>query len=583
MFSVLGKIFWFFKKHKKRYAVAVTLLIIVSILDVIPPMLIGWAIDDIQFGTMTPERLRELVLFYGGLIIVSYSLTYIWMYQLFGGAFLLERMMRFSFFKHLLRMTPTFYEKNRTGDLMARATNDLKAISVTAGFGILTLVDATIFMFVIIAVMGFVISWPLTIAALLPMPIMALAMNIYGKIIHKRFMAAQDSFGDMNDYVLESIAGVRVNRAYVQEKADQERFKSMTDKVFARNMAVARTDSLFEPTIKILVGISYVIGLGYGAYLVFHNSITLGELVSFNVYLGMLIWPMFAMGELINIMQRGNASLDRVNTTLSYKADVPDAADSIVMTLPPGTIEFNNVRFSYPSSTVENLKDISFSLQPGQTLGIVGKTGSGKTTLVKQLLREYPLGEGEISISSIPLETISIDSLHDWIGYVPQEQILFSRTIRENILFGHSEATETEIRNALRLAAFEQDILTLPNGLDTLVGEKGVSLSGGQKQRISLARALIKKPDILILDDAMSAVDGKTESTIITHLRTERKGKTTFITAHRISAVQEADWILVLDNGSIIEEGTHQQLLERGGWYKEQFDRQQADSFGEVI
>ncbi|WP_088104537.1 ABC transporter ATP-binding protein [Halalkalibacter urbisdiaboli] len=581
MFSVLWKLAWFFKTYWKRYTIAVTLLIIASGLDVIPPKLIGIAIDDIHIGQMTTERLYEIVLLYGGLIVVCYFITYVWMYQLFGGAFLIERILRSRFMKHLLTMTPSFYEKNRTGDLMARATNDLKAISMTAGFGILTLIDSTIFMVIIILVMGVTISWQLTLAALLPLPLMALAIRYYGKMIHKRFMVAQDSFGELNDYVLESIAGVRVVRAYVQEKADENRFKQKTEEVFSKNMAVARVDALFEPTIKILVGLSYVIGLGYGAYLVFHQRITLGELVSFNIYLGMLIWPMFAVGELINVLQRGNASLDRVNETLSYPLDVKDVAHPVEVNVPEA-VEFSNVSFRYPSSTTDNLKNVTFSLARGETIGVVGKTGSGKTTLLKQLLREYPLGEGQVSISGIPLEEIPVDTVHSWVGYVPQEQILFSRTIRENLQFGKAEVSEDEIHNALALASFNQDLVSLPNGLDTLVGEKGVALSGGQKQRISIARALIKDPDILLLDDAMSAVDGKTEAAIIENIRRERAGKTTFITAHRLSAVQHADWIVVMDDGAIIEEGTHEQLLLRNGWYKEQYERQRSDQYGEV-
>ncbi|OLO42188.1 multidrug ABC transporter permease/ATP-binding protein [Alkalihalophilus pseudofirmus] len=581
MFSVLWKLGWFFKQYWKRYTVAITLLIIVSFLDVIPPKLIGMAIDDIHFGQMTSERLWELILFYAGLIVVSYIITYFWMYQLFGGAYLIERIMRFRFMKHLLKMTPTFYEKNRTGDLMARATNDLKAISMTAGFGILTLIDSTIFMIIIIGVMGFTISWQLTLAALIPLPFMAIAINFYGKLIHQRFSVAQDSFGHLNDNVLESVSGVRVIRAYVQEKADEKRFNDMTEDVYNKNIAVAKIDALFEPTVKILVGMSYVIGLGYGAYLVFNQMITLGELISFNVYLGMLIWPMFAVGELINVLQRGNASLDRVNETLSYQADVQDDVEPIDVEV-PGTIMFNDYTFRYPSAQKNNLNKISLCVNRGETIGVVGKTGSGKTSLLKQLLREYPLGTGDIHVGDVPLQKIPVDTVHSWVGYVPQEQILFSRTIRENLKFGKEEVSELEIQQALELSAFQNDLTVLPKGLDTLVGEKGVAISGGQKQRISIARSLIKNPEILILDDAMSAVDGKTEAKIIENIRHERTGKTTFITAHRLSAVQHADWIIVMDEGEIVEEGTHDQLLDMDGWYKEQYVRQQADSYGEV-
>ncbi|MDP5275802.1 ABC transporter ATP-binding protein [Chengkuizengella axinellae] len=576
MFSVLVKLGWFFKRHWIRYTIAIFLLILVGVLEIIPPKLLGVAVDYIQNGTLTFNKLLELILILGGLAIVIYVITYVWMYQLFGGSFLVERTKRSRLMKHLLKMTPTFYEKNKTGDLMARATNDLKAISMTAGFGVLTLVDSSIYAAVILLSMGFMISWKLTFAAIIPLPLMALAMNKYGKVLHERFTEAQNSFGEMNDQVLESIAGVRVVRAYVQERADQGRFAAATTDVYNKNISVAKVDSLFEPTIKILVGCSYLIGLGYGSYLVFHNELTLGELVTFNIYLGMMIWPMFAIGELINVMQRGNASLDRVSETLSYEPDVRDKEQTIKVA-EAKDIKFKNVTFRYPSSTFDNLKDVSFSLGRGETLGIVGKTGSGKTTLLKQLLREYPLGRGNVTISETSIEDMSLHDLGKWIGYVPQEQILFSKTVRENILFGKSEGNEREIEKALELASFKSDLNTLPEGLKTLVGEKGVALSGGQKQRVSIARAIIANPEILILDDALSAVDGKTEARIISNLQRERKGKTTLISTHRLSAIQHADCILVLDNGEIVQQGTHEQLVKEDGWYKEQYERQQLD------
>ena len=397
MFTVLKKLAWFFRMNWIRYTIAIGLLIIVGIIDVIPPKLIGYAIDGIHMGTLTGSKLIQLLAFWGALIVAGYGLSYVWLYQLFGGAFVLERVLRSRLMRQLLRMTPTFYERNRTGDLMARATNDLQAVSTTAGFGILTFVDSTLFMLTILGMMGFFISWKLTIASILPLPIMAVAITIYGGRIHERFLLAQNAFGEMNDRVLETIAGVRVIRAFVQEKASEQSFKTMTDDVYRKNIAVAVIDALFEPTVKILVGISYLIGLCYGGYLVFHSELTLGELVSFNTFLGMLIWPMFAIGELMNIMQRGNASLDRVNETLGYKPDVKEDPKATTLLL-PNSISFKEVTFRYPSSSIDNLVNITFHLQRGQTLGIVGRTGSGKTTLLKQLLREYPLGQGAITI-----------------------------------------------------------------------------------------------------------------------------------------------------------------------------------------
>lgn len=575
MFSVLIKLNWFFKKQWKQYAVAFILLLLASVLEVIPPMIVGRAIDDIFFGMLSPEKF----FYYIGVLIIgaifNYIFTYKWQYHLFGGSFVLERMMRSRMMRHFLKMSPIFYEKNRTGDLMARATNDLTAISTTAGYGILTLLDSTLYMMTILITMSVLVSWKLTLAAIIPLPLLAYGTKILGDQIHKKFIEAQDAFGDMNDRVLESVEGIRVVRAYNRERYEEKEFAKMTQDVFQKNMLVEKIDAFFFPLTRILTGASFCIGLSYGTYLVFHQEITLGELVAFNVYLGMLTWPMFAIGELINVMQRGNASLDRVQEILDYKEEISDPKNPIRLD-ELSSITFHDLSFQYPSSSSNNLEHISLKIQEGQTIGIVGKTGSGKTTLIKQILREYPLGKGDLLFSDVSIKKQTKKDIRQRIGYVPQEPFLFSKTIKENILFGNSDATEEELKRAIMLADFDKDLARMPDGLDTLVGEKGVGLSGGQKQRISIARALIKDPELLILDDALSAVDAKTEAKIIQNIKENRKGKTTLISTHRLSAVEHAHWIIVLEDGKVVEEGTHADLIRKNGWYKEQYERQKV-------
>jgi ATP-binding cassette, subfamily B, multidrug efflux pump len=574
MFDIFKKLDWFFKAQWKRYTIAILLLAFSSVLEIVPPKLIGDTIDAIYRQELTRDLLWQYSFFMVAVMVIGYVTNYIWQYQLFGGSNVLEYEVRRTLMGKFLHMAPPFYERNRTGDLMARSTNDLNAVSETAGYGIMTMLDSSFYLVTIILMMGFGISWQLTLVAILPLPFLAYAMQLIGKKIHERFVAAQAAFGDMNDRVLEAVEGVRVVRAYVQEREMEAQFNNMTQDVYDKNMQVERVDALFAPISKILTAMSYMLGLGYGAYLVSKGVITIGELVTFNVYLGMVVWPMMAIGEMINVMQRGNASADRVRETLNEGEDVPDPTTPVAQASPEGIV-FDGVNFAYPTAREANLVDIDIALKRGETLGIVGKTGSGKTTVVKQLLREYPLGEGDIEVGDVSIAAQTKAQVRGWIGYVPQEHILFSRSVRENILFGKEDATEAELEAAIRMANFEEDLKRLPQGLETMVGEKGISLSGGQKQRISIARALIRNPEILILDDSLSAVDAKTESTIIHNIQALRSDQTTIIITHRLSAVMHADRIIVLEDGRMIQQGTHDELVAQRGWYHEQFALQQ--------
>ena len=591
MLTIFKKLMWFFKAHKKKYIVALSALTLVNIFEIIPPRLIGMAVDDIHTGRLTTELLIRYIIMLIITTVGSYIFGYIWRYQLFGGGFLLEKSIRYKLMNQFLKMKPKFYQKYRTGDLMARSTNDLGSVGETAGYGVLTLFDATMFMGVIILMMVFTVDWRLTLVATIPLPIHAFLMAKLGLRADKIYDAAQDAFSDLNDSVLESITGVRVIRAYVREQAEIERFKQMTENVYEKNRYVELVDSFWGPGTRILVGISFFLTLTFGTHLILANHITVGDLITFNVYLGMLIWPMFAIGELISVMQRGKASLERISEVLDVEPDVVDVEKPISITTPK-TIQFKNLTFTYPEAPAPALNNINLTIKQGETIGIVGKTGSGKTTLVRQFLKQYPVHEQAILIDGIPLEEISQAEVLNWSGYVPQEHILFSKSVKENILYGTTNQDEAYLTRIIELSALTTDLEFFTDGLETIVGEKGVALSGGQKQRISIARAMATNPEILILDDSLSAVDAKTETQIVENIKAERSatvnhnaitsqnattsrmGKTTIITAHRMSAVKHADQIIVMENGKISELGTHDELMRIGGWYKEQYDHQ---------
>ena len=564
----------FFVENKKRYIIALIGLIIETSFVLLPPYLIGILIDAIYTGTLTKSGLYSLIGLFFGVIVLAYGISYIWGYLLFGGSRLLAKSLRTQLMNHFLMMRSVFYEKFTTGDLMARATNDLDAISEMAGYGIMVMLDSTVFLGAIMAIMFVSVSWKLASVSLLPIIPLAYLLKVLGDKVNVKYKASQDAFGSINDDVLESVEGVRVIRAYVQEENMQHSFEAQTEDVYQKNIRVAELNSTFQPLITILLGVSYVLAFGYGALLVSQGQLSLGKLIAFQVYLGMVVWPVQSIGELMNLVQQGSASLDRVMEVLNETDEMEEEGEEVLQGDP--TLRFLDFTFQYPSSNQLNLDHVSLSVKQGQTIGIVGKTGSGKTTLVRQFLRQYPLGTGDLIVTNHHVREYKRDELNKKIGYVPQDYILFSRSIRENIAFGKTDATDAEIMEAVRLAHFEEDLKRMPEGLETLIGEKGVAISGGQKQRISIARAMLKNPDILILDDTLSAVDSETEKNIIENIQRVRKDKTTFITTHRLSAIHHADWIIVMEDGKITEEGTHAQLLKKdNSWYRAQYDRQQ--------
>ncbi|MBH0156014.1 ATP-binding cassette domain-containing protein [Fictibacillus sp. 5RED26] len=572
---VFLQLMWYFKQEKWRYIGGIVMLAFVSLGLLVPPKVVGLIVDHIEEGTITEEILWKYAAVLISIAIGIYVLRYIWRILIFGSAVKLAMLLRNRLYEHFTKKSQEFYQKRRVGDLMAHSTNDLQAIQQTAGDGVLTLVDSLMMGGFTLIAMATTISWKLTLVSLLPLPIMAWATNKYGTMLHKRFHSAQEAFSTLNDKVQESISGTRVIKAFGQEKDDIDSFSDLSKDAVRKNMAVARVDSLFDPTISLIIGFSFFLAVGYGSILVTRNELTIGELVSFTSYLGLLIWPMLAFGWLFNIVERGRASYDRVESLLAVKEDIED--NGSIENSPKGDISFLLKQFSYTTGA-SVLSDIHFTLKRGQTLGVVGKTGSGKTTLCKLLLREFQLRSDDIILDNHDICEYKLDALRSSIGYVPQDHFLFSATIAENIAFSKVDSPFSEIKEAAELASIHKDISHFKYGYETVVGERGVTLSGGQKQRISIARALIKNPEMLILDDSLSAVDAKTEESILRQLKNKRQNQTTIITAHRLSSIAHCDLIIVLENGTIVQRGTHHSLLNEEGWYKETYEKQALET-----
>lgn len=575
--SIFKKLAWYFRLEWRRYLMGVLGLLLTAIIAIVPPRIIGNMVDGIHGQTMTGRLLMIDLLWVTLAALAQYGTRYIWRNAIWGGAARLEQLLRDRLFGHFMKMDRVFYQKYRTGDLMAHATNDLEAIQRVAGGGILQFADAIITGGTTLIAMMTLIDWRLTLLAIVPFPFLALISWYLGQKIHRAFGASQAAFSRLNNKAQESISGIKVIKALGQEAADVADFDSQVDRTIQINRRVNRLDSLFDPGITLVISLSYVATIVLGGLFVNHQIITIGNLVSFISYLAMMVWPMFAVGMLFNTMERGNASYDRVMELLNQRTHIIDKSNGLQQR-PTGALSYHVNRFDYPDDAGASLKQIDFELPAGHTLGIVGRVGAGKSTIMKLILREFDTYTGEIDFGGHPIKDYALDSYLPAIGYVPQESFLFSSNIFENIRFAQPDATQEQVEAAAAKSDLASQISKLPAGYDTEVGEEGISLSGGQRQRLAIARALLINPELLILDDALSAVDAETEAEILANLKAERANKTTIISAHRLSSVMNADEILVLDHGAVVERGTHAELMATHGWYQRMFVQQRLET-----
>lgn len=564
---------WFIKYYKKSYIIGIIFLLLSDIVSLFLPYIIGKSIDLIYNNEIDLNNFIKIILFTIFVILIKYLLAIGWSYNVFKASGSIEYLARNKLMKKFLNQSQEFFENNSTGSLMGKSTNDISQIAIMAGYGTLSLIDATILPLSIILVMVFTIDFKLTIVSILPLPFIAIIYFKIGDKIYEKSKKVNQSFDKLNDSVLEDAEGIRLIRVFNIVENRRKIFYKNADKLAENNIILAKYQALLAPVERIITSLTFIIAIGFGSYLMSLGKISIGQIVSFTYYLNMLVWPMYALGDFINVKQQASAAMDRINETLEYKEEIKNSDKKKKVEFPLD-IEFDKHSFKYPSSKENILNNINLSIKNSTSLGILGKTSSGKTTLIKQLLDLYKLDKSTIYFNEDISSDISFKSFKEKIGYVPQQQMIFSDTLRNNILFAKEDASEEELNLAIEIAVFKKDIDEFPKGLDTITGEKGISLSGGQKQRLSIARAVLKNPEILILDDAMSAVDANTEKNILKNLEKYRKNKTTIIIAHRISQVQNCDNIIVLENGKIVEMGNHYELMRNGKWYKDQYENQ---------
>ena len=564
---IFRQLSWFFKEQWREYLGGVIALILVAICNVIPARVIGNVVDAISDHRVTSGWLA----FWVGVMLIAataqYLLRFAWQRLIYGSSYVLERQLRGQLFAHYLNMDPTFYQKWRTGDLMAHATNDVEAVREVASYGILTLADSIITGGSMIIAMGMFVSWRLTLLTLIPLPLLVVLANRLGNKIHESYGKAQASFGDLNNKTQESVSGMRVLKSLGQEKADQEDFNRYVKRTFDANRRAYFWDALFNPATTLIMGLSYIIAIGVGGWMVIKQQLRVGQLVTMMTYLGELVWPLFAIGTLFNTLERGRASYDRISHLLNEKNHWQKPQSHLQISVPANlTVDVD--QFGYEDSVEPVLHDIHFKVKPGEMVGIVGPTGGGKSTLMRLLIRDFDRYTGSIKLGKHDIREIAHDRYLANISYVPQTSFLFSTNIQDNLRFQDINAPLTQVQKSAQEAAIDKDIQQMPDQYETEVGQQGVSLSGGQQQRIAIGRALMKATPFLILDDPLSAVDAQTATTIEQNLRHHRDQSVIMVTS-RLSTVQNADWVIVLNHGTIVQQGTPGELSQQPGWYQE--------------
>ncbi len=566
----------FVLRHWRAYAASGLMLAAIALLTVWLPRQVGHLVDGIVGRQLQGPALWRQIgwLLAAGLAI--YGLRVAWRLQLYSAAYRMGVELRTQLYQRLALQGPSFYQTRRTGDLMALATNDVDAVEMAAGEAMLAGFDGTLTLVLVVATMTLGVDWRLALVVLLPFPAMALSFWWISRHVHDASREALAAFGRLNDQVQETLAGVRTLRALGLEGRSSRRFGELAGEAAASSLQAQRWEATYEPAVGFTLTMAIVLSLGFGGWLVWRGEMTVGQLTSFGMYLGQLIWPMFAAGWVLALIERGRAAWGRLAPVLEAPLVVDDHGR--IGTLLPGPIEARGLHFSYPGQTQPALKDLSFTLPAGRTLGLVGPTGAGKSTLIKLLLRQWAAQQGSLRWGDVALADYTLAALRAGIAWVPQEAFLFSASVADNIALARPEATREMIEQAAREASVHEDITQLPQGYDTPVGERGVTLSGGQRQRVAIARALLADAPLLLLDDALSAVDTQTEARILASLRQARQGRTVIIVSHRLSTLVDADLTLVLRHGQLTEQGTHRELIERGGWYATQWRVQQLEA-----